>query len=127
MASADPAGHAARASTPGPGPGGVPGRLAGPAGASSGRSGRRGPRAGEQTPAAVEKRGPYMVMRVPSIQAKLRECGRTGVSAWAGCRVPRAGSQGHLLPAPDNKFGEIGFLAFGRHGRVGKTPLTRAL
>lgn len=92
MATAEPSGHAARASTPGPGPGGVPGRVAGAAGAPSGRSGRRVPRVGERTPAAVEKRGPYMVMRVPSIQAKLRECGLMGVSAWAGCRVPRAGS-----------------------------------
>ncbi|XP_006922676.2 protein FAM219B isoform X2 [Pteropus alecto] len=73
MATAEPSGHAAPASTPGPGPGGVPGRVAGAAGAPSGRSGRRVPRVGERTPAAVEKRGPYMVMRVPSIQAKLQK------------------------------------------------------
>ncbi|XP_015999634.2 protein FAM219B isoform X2 [Rousettus aegyptiacus] len=73
MATAEPSGHAARASTPGPGSGGVPGRVAGTAGAPSRLSGRRVPRVGERTPAAVEKRGPYMVMRVPSIQAKLQK------------------------------------------------------
>ncbi|XP_070286246.1 protein FAM219B isoform X1 [Myotis yumanensis] len=44
-----------------------------PAGPASGRSGCGVPRLGEQTPAAVEKRGPYMMMRAPSIQAKLQK------------------------------------------------------
>lgn len=78
MATEEPCGQAARASTPGPWPGGVLGHMARAAGPPSGRSGRGVARLGERTPAAVEKRGPYMVMRGPPIQAKLRECGPMG-------------------------------------------------
>ncbi|KAM7156766.1 protein FAM219B isoform 2-T2 [Molossus nigricans] len=65
MATEDPSEHAARASTLG--------HVALAAGPPSGRSGRGVPRLGERTSAAVEKRGPYMVIRVPSIQAKLQK------------------------------------------------------
>ncbi|XP_025126815.3 protein FAM219B isoform X3 [Bos indicus x Bos taurus] len=67
MATADPDGHAAP-SIPGPRPSGT-----GAAGLPSGRSGIGAPRLGERIPAAVEKRGPYMVARAPSIQAKLKK------------------------------------------------------
>ncbi|XP_016066022.1 PREDICTED: protein FAM219B isoform X1 [Miniopterus natalensis] len=73
MATEEPCGQAARASTPGPWPGGVLGHMARAAGPPSGRSGRGVARLGERTPAAVEKRGPYMVMRGPPIQAKLQK------------------------------------------------------
>ncbi|XP_014636419.1 PREDICTED: protein FAM219B isoform X2 [Ceratotherium simum simum] len=73
MATAEPSGHAARASSPGPRPGGAADRAAGAAGPPCGRSCSRVPRLGERTPAAVEKRGPYMVTRAPSIQAKLQK------------------------------------------------------
>ncbi|XP_072807163.1 protein FAM219B isoform X2 [Vicugna pacos] len=68
MATAGPSGHAARPSMPGSRPGGA--QAAGP---PHGRSDIGVPRLGERTPAAVEKRGPYMVMRAPSIQAKLQK------------------------------------------------------
>ncbi|XP_036997573.2 protein FAM219B isoform X1 [Artibeus jamaicensis] len=61
------------ASTPGPPPGGVPGHVARAAGPFSGRRGPGVAWLGERTQAAVEKRGPYMVMRMPSIQAKLQK------------------------------------------------------
>ncbi|KAB1257123.1 Protein FAM219B [Camelus dromedarius] len=68
MATAGPSGHAARPSMPGSRPGGA--QAAGP---PRGRSDIGVPRLGDRTPAAVEKRGPYMVMRAPSIQAKLQK------------------------------------------------------
>ncbi|XP_032964373.1 protein FAM219B isoform X10 [Rhinolophus ferrumequinum] len=73
MATVEPSGYAARVSTSGPRPGEAPGRVAGAAEPPSGRSDRRIPRLGERSPAAVEKRGPYMVMRAPSFQAKLQK------------------------------------------------------
>ncbi|KAM5243127.1 protein FAM219B isoform 2-T2 [Hipposideros larvatus] len=73
MATAQPSGYATRVSTLGSRPGEAPGRVAGAAEPPSGRSDRKIPRLGERTPAAVEKRGPYMVMRAPSIQAKLQK------------------------------------------------------
>ncbi|XP_047652209.1 protein FAM219B isoform X2 [Phacochoerus africanus] len=68
MATAEPSGHAVLASVLGPRPSG-----AGSAGPPSGRSGIGVTRLGERTLAAVEKRGPYMVTRAPSIQAKLQK------------------------------------------------------
>ncbi|XP_010953543.2 protein FAM219B isoform X2 [Camelus ferus] len=68
MATAGPSGHAARPSMPGSRPGGA--QAAGP---PRGRSDIGVPRLGDRTSAAVEKRGPYMVMRAPSIQAKLQK------------------------------------------------------
>ncbi|XP_066200472.1 protein FAM219B isoform X2 [Saccopteryx leptura] len=73
MAAMESSDRAARASTPGPWPGGAPGHVTRAAGPPSGRSARGAPRSREQTSAAVEKRGPYMVMRAPSIQAKLQK------------------------------------------------------
>ncbi|XDB62292.1 hypothetical protein AB1E18_015637 [Capra hircus] len=67
MATADPDGQAAP-SIPGPRPSGTEA-----AGLPSGRGGIGAPRLGERIPAAVEKRGPYMVARAPSIQAKLQK------------------------------------------------------
>lgn len=139
MATADPSGPGVWMSTPGPRPAGTLDCAAGATGLPFGRSGSGVPRLGERLPAVVEKRGPYMVTRAPSIQAKLRECGPVGgVSAWAGYLVPRAGCgvppgrprRGKLQPVPSPKISseKAGSWHFGRHGGVGKSPpLTRAL
>lgn len=66
MATAELSGRAVRLSTPRD-------RAPGAAGPPSGQIGNRALRLGERTPAAVEKRGPYMVTRAPSIQAKLQK------------------------------------------------------
>ncbi|XP_068411903.1 protein FAM219B isoform X1 [Eschrichtius robustus] len=68
MATAEPSGPAVRASHPAPRPSGT-----GAAGPPTERSGIGVPWLGERTPAAVEKRGPYMVARAPSSQAKLQK------------------------------------------------------
>ncbi|XP_039324873.1 protein FAM219B isoform X4 [Saimiri boliviensis] len=73
MATAEPSGHAVRVSTPGSQPSGARDRAPGAAGPPSGQIGNRALRLGGRTPAAVEKRGPYMVARAPSIQAKLQK------------------------------------------------------
>uniref|UniRef100_A0A452TE91 Protein FAM219B n=1 Tax=Ursus maritimus TaxID=29073 RepID=A0A452TE91_URSMA len=73
MATADPSGPGVRTSTPGPRPGGTPDCAAATKGLPFGRSGSGVPRLGERPPAVVEKRGPYMVTRAPSIQAKLQK------------------------------------------------------
>ncbi|XP_017654467.1 protein FAM219B isoform X4 [Nannospalax galili] len=72
MATGEFLGHAVRTSTPGPRPGAAPEGAAGAAGLPSGRSAHPALRPGERS-AAVEKRGPYMVTRAPSIQAKLQK------------------------------------------------------
>ncbi|KAM6202941.1 protein FAM219B [Rhynchocyon petersi] len=71
MATANPPARTARASTRSPRP--DPERTAGAAGPAAGRSGSGVPRQGERISAAVEKRGPYMVTRAPSFQAKLQK------------------------------------------------------
>ncbi|XP_027779558.1 protein FAM219B isoform X2 [Marmota flaviventris] len=73
MATAEPGGLAMRAATPGARPGGASGHAAGAVGPPSGRSASGALRLGEHTPATMEKRGPYMVTRAPSIQAKLQK------------------------------------------------------
>ncbi|XP_027989224.2 protein FAM219B isoform X5 [Eptesicus fuscus] len=65
MAAEERGGHAARAST-GAWPGGAQ-----PAGPPSGPRGC-GARRGQPTPAAAEKRGPYRMVRVPSVPAQLQ-------------------------------------------------------
>ncbi|XP_022367702.1 protein FAM219B isoform X1 [Enhydra lutris kenyoni] len=73
MATADPSGPGVWMSTPGPRPAGTLDCAAGATGLPFGRSGSGVPRLGERLPAVVEKRGPYMVTRAPSIQAKLQK------------------------------------------------------
>ncbi|XP_051690600.2 protein FAM219B isoform X3 [Oryctolagus cuniculus] len=73
MATAEGGVRAGRASCSGARPGGAQCRAAGAVGPPPGRSGGGALRAGERTPAAVEKRGPYMVARAPSLQAKLQK------------------------------------------------------
>ncbi|XP_036902915.1 protein FAM219B isoform X2 [Sturnira hondurensis] len=73
MATKETSWPAPPASTSGLRPGGAPGHVARAAGPFSGRRGRGVARFGERAQVAVEKRGPYMVMRMPSIQAKLQK------------------------------------------------------
>ncbi|XP_020034342.2 protein FAM219B isoform X3 [Castor canadensis] len=93
MAAAELGGRAVRASTPGPG---VPDRAAGAARPPSGRSGSGALRPGERIPATVEKRGPYMVTRAPSIQAKLQKH-----RDLAKAVLRRKGMLGAAPPRPD--------------------------
>lgn len=75
MATAELRGHAVRMSSQGSRPGAALDGAAEAAGLPSGRSDGAALRLGERPPPTMEKRGPYMVTRAPSIQAKLRECG----------------------------------------------------
>lgn len=75
MATGELRGHAVRMSSQGPQPGAAPDSVAGAAGLPSAQSGGAALRLGERPPPALEKRGPYLVTRAPSIQAKLSECG----------------------------------------------------
>lgn len=74
MATGEFHGHAVRMSTQGSQPGAAPDCVAGAAGLPSGQSGGAALRLGERPVPAMEKRGPYLVTRAPSIQAKLSEC-----------------------------------------------------
>lgn len=99
----------ARASVPRPQPGGAPGRAAGAAGVPTGARSSGVPRPGERAPGAVEKRGPYMVTRAPSAQAKPRECGPVGLQGRApGPRWGDPGRAGRLQPTPANLFARAG-------------------
>lgn len=104
MAASEPQGHAVRMSTQGPRPGAVPDSAAGATGLPSARSGGATLRLGERPPAAMEKRGPYMVTRAPSIQAKLRECGgmHEGLCR-SGLLWPRVGPQSPMILSPEGK------------------------
>ena len=114
MASAEPSTPGMRASTPGPRPGGTPDCAPGATRLPFGRSGSGVPRLGERPRAVVEKRGPYMVTRAPSIQAKLRECGPIGAGAFClgglpgplgGLRSPDGDTlEGQLQPAPVSRM-----------------------
>lgn len=75
MATGELSGLAARMATQGSQPGVAPDTVAGAAGLPSGHSSGAALRLGERPPPAMEKRGPYLVTRAPSIQAKLSECG----------------------------------------------------
>lgn len=74
MATGELRGHVVRMSTQGSQPGAAPDSVAGAAGLPSRQSGDAALRLGERPLPAMEKRGPYLVTRAPSIQAKLSEC-----------------------------------------------------
>lgn len=131
MAASEPQGHAVRMSTQGPRPGAVPDGAAGAAGLPSARSGGAALRLGERPPAAMEKRGPYMVTRAPSIQAKLRECGGVYEGLCrSGLLWPRVGPQSPMILSPEGKGFKVQRSPAAESpgsSRIGKTRLTQDL
>lgn len=104
MATAELRGHAVQMSTQGTQPGAAPDGTAEAAGLPSGRGGGAALRLGERPPAAVEKRGPYMVTRAPSIQAKLRECSSLHEGlCWSGLLWPGFGPRSPMILSPEGK------------------------
>lgn len=97
MATEEFRGHAVRMSTQGSQPGAAPDSVAGTAGLPSGQSGGAGLRLGERPPPAMEKRGPYLVTRAPSIQAKLKKH-----RDHAKAVLRRKGMLGALTNRPDS-------------------------
>ncbi|XP_029399241.1 protein FAM219B isoform X1 [Mus pahari] len=97
MATGELRGHAVRISTQGSQPGAAPDSVAGTAGLPSGQSGGAALRLGERPPPAMEKRGPYLVTRAPSIQAKLKKH-----RDHAKAVLRRKGMLGALTNRPDS-------------------------
>ncbi|XP_031198993.1 protein FAM219B isoform X4 [Mastomys coucha] len=97
MATGEFHGHAVRMSTQGSQPGAAPDCVAGAAGLPSGQSGGAALRLGERPVPAMEKRGPYLVTRAPSIQAKLKKH-----RDHAKAVLRRKGMLGALTNRPDS-------------------------
>lgn len=97
MATGELRGHVVRMSTQGSQPGAAPDCVAGAAGLPSGPSGGAALRLGERPPRATEKRGPYLVTRAPSIQAKLKKH-----RDHAKAVLRRKGMLGALTNRPDS-------------------------
>ncbi|XP_029420958.1 protein FAM219B isoform X2 [Nannospalax galili] len=126
MATGEFLGHAVRTSTPGPRPGAAPEGAAGAAGLPSGRSAHPALRPGERS-AAVEKRGPYMVTRAPSIQAKLRECGGRHRGSQPGrAAATRGGPPSSVILPPEGRCSEkhrdLAKAVLRRKGMLGALP-----
>lgn len=103
--------RAVRTSTPGTWPGGT--QAAEP---PSARSGCGSPTGGAD-PGGCGERGPYVMVRVPSVQASCVSAAPRGLPGRSAASPPER----HLHPAPnlDNVLDKSRFLAFGRNCRVG--------
>ncbi|XP_076781727.1 protein FAM219B isoform X2 [Arvicanthis niloticus] len=98
MATGELRGHAVRTSSQGSQPGAAPDSVAGAPGLlPSAQSGGAALRLGERPPPAMEKRGPYLVTRAPSIQAKLKKH-----RDHAKAVLRRKGMLGALTNRPDS-------------------------
>lgn len=97
MATGELRGHVVRMSTQGSQPGAAPDSVAGAAGLPSRQSGDAALRLGERPLPATEKRGPYLVTRAPSIQAKLKKH-----RDHAKAVLRRKGMLGALTNRPDS-------------------------